>query len=223
MEPVFITIHSLDKESSILYCSESIVDILGHAPDEVVHRAAFFLNRFTRSLTIMYATASTEQTINLSNNEVTGRSFYNYIAQAFLHTVSHYLKSTKSYNSVVYMRFFFCTPSQTDILRLHLGRSKNEFIASRFPLNETEASADLVQLHDSCKERIHGVMHLRNDTNSSGATGDTTWSGYIYIYIAPLPALPSCASSNYFKEGDEAIELEAIIVSNQVRFVTVLD
>ncbi|CZR62291.1 uncharacterized protein PAC_12188 [Phialocephala subalpina] len=41
METTFMTIHNLSAEANILYASESIVDILGFQPEEVVGRSCF--------------------------------------------------------------------------------------------------------------------------------------------------------------------------------------
>ncbi|KAJ4329601.1 hypothetical protein N0V87_010725, partial [Didymella glomerata] len=41
MDITFITIHDLTEEAHILYSSDSIVDILGHTPDEVVNRSVW--------------------------------------------------------------------------------------------------------------------------------------------------------------------------------------
>ena len=47
-------------------------------PEEQTHepRAALFLNRFTRTLTVMYATSGIEQIIGISGDAMKGRSFY---------------------------------------------------------------------------------------------------------------------------------------------------
>ena len=37
----FITIHDLSSEARILYSSDSIVDVLGYTPDEVVNRSVW--------------------------------------------------------------------------------------------------------------------------------------------------------------------------------------
>jgi PAS domain S-box-containing protein len=41
MDTTFITIHDLSDDAHILYSSDSIVDILGHTPDEVVNRSVW--------------------------------------------------------------------------------------------------------------------------------------------------------------------------------------
>jgi len=41
MESSFITIHSLTSQATILYASESIADILGFCPEDVIGRSCF--------------------------------------------------------------------------------------------------------------------------------------------------------------------------------------
>ncbi|KAK5280160.1 hypothetical protein LTR40_006766 [Exophiala xenobiotica] len=41
METVFITIHDLSRDARIKYCSDSIEDILGYLPHEVVGRSCW--------------------------------------------------------------------------------------------------------------------------------------------------------------------------------------
>ncbi|OCL06179.1 hypothetical protein AOQ84DRAFT_248342, partial [Glonium stellatum] len=228
METTFITIHDLTHDARILYCSDSIVDILGHTPDEVVNRscweffhpdeiplarqlhsrgvkldkaavlaycriknrqgqwigceccfsvvydvmvcctsvyrrgassqkraveapmvrrlfssspkdpryhmlshlsskftlgpaeqtheprAALFLNRFTRTLTVMYATNGIEQIIGIAGEAMKGRSFYYCIQENCLEDAVRCLETAKGNDSIAYLRFFFRDPRQDD-------------------------------------------------------------------------------------------------------------
>ncbi|KAF2705655.1 hypothetical protein K504DRAFT_471628 [Pleomassaria siparia CBS 279.74] len=228
MDTTFITIHDLTKDAHILYSSDSIVDILGHTPDEVVNRsawdffheddipiaqqfhhrgvkldkaavlvysriknrqgewvgceccfsivydvmvcctsiyrqgmssqkraiqaplvrrlfasspkdpryhmlshlsskftlgpqeqsheprAALFLNRFTRTLTVMYATSGIEQIIGIPSEAIKGRSFYSYIEENCLRDAVNCLEAAKGNDSIAYMRFFFTDPRHND-------------------------------------------------------------------------------------------------------------
>lgn len=228
METTFITIHDLSLEARILYSSDSIVDILGHTPDEVVNRscwdffhpdelpyakafhnrgvrldkaavlaycqirnregrwvgceccftivydvmvvctsiyrrglsshkraveapivrrlfssspkdpryhmlahlsakfkqgekqqtheprAALFLNRFTRTLTIMYATNGVSEILGISGEEMKGRSFYYCIQENCLEDAVRCLETAKGNDSIAYLRFWYRDPRLDD-------------------------------------------------------------------------------------------------------------
>jgi hypothetical protein len=77
-------------------------------------RAALFLNRFTRTLTIMYATSGIEEIIGISGEDMKGRSFYYCIAEACLEDAIQCLESAKGNDSIAYLRFMFRDPRQDD-------------------------------------------------------------------------------------------------------------
>ncbi|KAF1361071.1 hypothetical protein EJ07DRAFT_75914, partial [Lizonia empirigonia] len=85
-------------------------------PDEQTHepRAALFLNRFTRTLTVMYATSGIEQIVGISGEEMKGHSFYYCIALNCLTEAVRCLESAKGNDSIAYMRFMFRDPRQED-------------------------------------------------------------------------------------------------------------
>jgi hypothetical protein len=77
-------------------------------------RAALFLNRFTRTLTIMYATSGIEKIIGIPSEDMKGRSFYFCIAEASLEEAVRVLESAKGNDSIAYLRFQFRDPRQDD-------------------------------------------------------------------------------------------------------------
>jgi hypothetical protein len=81
-------------------------------PEQQTHepRAALFLNRFTRTLTVMYATSGIEQLIGISGEAMKGQSFYYCIAENCLNDAVRCLESAKGNDSIAYMRFFFRDP-----------------------------------------------------------------------------------------------------------------
>jgi hypothetical protein len=77
-------------------------------------RAALFLNRFTRTLAIMYATSGIEDIIGISGEDLKGRSFYHCIAENCLTDAVSCLETAKGNDSIAYMRFMFRDPRQDD-------------------------------------------------------------------------------------------------------------
>lgn len=86
-------------------------------------RAALFLNRFTRTLTIMYATNGLAGILGLSADELNGKSFYYCIQENCLPAAVRCLESAKANDSIAYLRFWFRDPRQDD------GRDYDELMA----------------------------------------------------------------------------------------------
>jgi len=77
-------------------------------------RAALFLNRFTRTLTIMYATSGLEDVIGIPADTMRGRSFYYCIAENCLQDAVKCLETAKGNDSIAYLRFWFRDPRADD-------------------------------------------------------------------------------------------------------------
>ena len=77
-------------------------------------RAALFLNRFTRTLTIMYATGGIEDVLGIPADVMRGRSFYYCIADNCLPDAVKCLENAKGNNSIAYLRFWFRDPRLDD-------------------------------------------------------------------------------------------------------------
>ncbi|KAK3988552.1 hypothetical protein QBC44DRAFT_101507 [Cladorrhinum sp. PSN332] len=83
-------------------------------------RAALILNRFTRSLRIMYATDSVEQILGIEPSELLEKSFYECILSTSLPEAVKCLESAKANESIAYLRFSFKDP------RIDLNNPENE-------------------------------------------------------------------------------------------------
>ena len=83
-------------------------------------RAAMFLNRFTRTLAIMYATDALANVLGLRPDQVRGKSFYECIQENCLADAVRCLESAKANDSIAYLRFWFRdprpVPSRDDIM-----------------------------------------------------------------------------------------------------------
>ncbi len=73
-------------------------------------RAAMFLNRFTRTLAIMYSTDALATVLGLRPDDVQGKSFYECIQENCLADAVRCLESAKANDSIAYMRFWFRDP-----------------------------------------------------------------------------------------------------------------
>ena len=77
-------------------------------------RAALFLNRFTRTLSIMYATNGIEEVLGIPAEVMRGRSFYYCIAENCLQDAIKCLEHEKGNDSIAYLRFWFRDPRLDD-------------------------------------------------------------------------------------------------------------
>lgn len=77
-------------------------------------RAALFLNRFTRTLTIVYATNGLANILGVSADQLRGKSFYYCIQENCLKDAVKCLESAKANDSIAYLRFWFRDPRYGD-------------------------------------------------------------------------------------------------------------
>jgi hypothetical protein len=86
-------------------------------PTNAAHepRAALFLNRFTRTLTIMFATDGVEEILGVAPRQLVSKSFYFCIQEPCLHDAVRCLERAKVNNSIAYLRFWYRDPLQDDV------------------------------------------------------------------------------------------------------------
>ncbi|KAI9800843.1 MAG: hypothetical protein M1825_003626 [Sarcosagium campestre] len=77
-------------------------------------RAALFLNRFTRSAAIMYATSSVQEVLGDSPEELRKWSFYECVQQNCLPDAIRCLEGAKGNDSIAYMRFMWRHPNEDE-------------------------------------------------------------------------------------------------------------
>ncbi|KAH6631638.1 hypothetical protein F5144DRAFT_488892 [Chaetomium tenue] len=79
-------------------------------PMEREPRAALILNRFTRNLTIMYATDAVAQILGIRSDELLEKPFYECIQPNCLEEAEKCLESAKANESIAYLRFWYKDP-----------------------------------------------------------------------------------------------------------------
>lgn len=77
-------------------------------------RAALILNRFTRSLSIMFSTNAVSSILGLSPQDLRDQSFYECIQENCLDEAVRCLESAKANDSIAYLRFWFKDPRQPE-------------------------------------------------------------------------------------------------------------
>jgi len=77
-------------------------------------RAALILNRFTRTLTVMYATNAVESILGVSPDQLKDKSFYECIRENCLPDAIRCLESAKANDSIAYLRFWYRNPRRPE-------------------------------------------------------------------------------------------------------------
>jgi hypothetical protein len=86
------------------FSSHSLAHAAVHEP-----RAAFLLNRFSERLPILYATHATQLVLLCDPDEAVGRSFYEYIDEAYLLGAVNAIERAKENDSIAYLRLLWKT------------------------------------------------------------------------------------------------------------------
>ncbi|MDA4132710.1 MAG: hypothetical protein OK454_06245, partial [Thaumarchaeota archaeon] len=81
-------------------------------PMEREPRAALILNRFTRNLTIMFATSAVSSILGLHPDEIREKSFYRCIQEKCLPEALRCLEGAKENDSIAYLRFWSRDPRE---------------------------------------------------------------------------------------------------------------
>ena len=77
-------------------------------------RAALFINRFTRTLNIMYATNGLADLLGITSDRLVNKSFYYCMQENCLREGVRCLESAKANDSIAYLRFWWRDPTQEE-------------------------------------------------------------------------------------------------------------
>lgn len=83
-------------------------------PMEREPRAALILNRFTRSLTVMFATNAIASVLGVTPDEIQNKSFWECIAENCVADAINCLESAKANDSIAYLRFWSRDPRREE-------------------------------------------------------------------------------------------------------------
>lgn len=193
-------------------------------------RAALFLNRFTRTLTVMYATSGVKDVIGISSENMRGRSFYYCIARNCLPEAIKCLENAKGNDSVAYLRFWFRDPRQDDPPEPE--NDSDEEMTNEHTVMTTDTSVDnsergvgLQRGSDRSRhsdsailDQVTTAMEIDDESKPESRTssGDSTADTHEAIFGDSLAAESSASSVAPSPEGErrmprEPIELEAVI------------
>ena len=202
---------------------------LDHEP-----RAALFINRFTRTSTIMFATNGVANIMGLEADQLVGKSFYFCIAQNCLQDAVRCLESAKANDSIAYLRFWFRNPLVQDRQadRENSMMSEEDEDEGGVNLHATEGRSPLNGVaSDAGPPHIPGTggdTEVREDNSRSSSDNSAHLNGQARDAIFDLPALPAQSSTSSTTPqdenapGQEAIELEAVVSCTSDGLVVIL-
>ncbi|KAF2403445.1 hypothetical protein EJ06DRAFT_504561 [Trichodelitschia bisporula] len=190
-------------------------------------RAALFLNRFTRTLTIMYATSGVQEIIGISGAEMKGRSFYYCIAEDCLEDAVRCLESAKGNDSIAYLRFWFRDPRFEDRTRENeenrmrddededMTEVDTDTSMTDVTSSEDEDDQGGVSVHSPSRSRSQGYVRPSISTADSGTSSSSNFTGTTSGQpntpsVAPSP-VPTASTSSSVDPHAGYIELEAVV------------
>jgi len=125
-------------------------------------RAALILNRFTRNLSIMFATNAVTSILGLQPDEIKDKAFYEIIQENCLQNAIQCLESAKANESIAYLRFNFRDPRLEREDRL-IEESEEE--------QEWERADSTSDSERGGARPVDTAMDVDNDNEMGGTTG----------------------------------------------------
>ena len=200
---------------------QSPIEESSHEP-----RAALFLNRFTRTLTIMYATSGIEQVIGISGEDMKGRSFYYCIAENCLEDAVKCLETAKGNDSIAYLRFWFRDPRQDD-QPSDASETETED-AEMTEVTDTEDEDGGVRLEPVPPPPLESSSGTGSGSSASASSRERTTTASAEGEAGPSqprardthePATPASTNSG---ANNQALELEAVVSCTSDGLVVIL-
>jgi hypothetical protein len=210
------------------------------APHAHEPRAALFLNRFTRSSTVMFATSGVTSILGVRADQLVGKSFYFCIAENCLSDAVRCLESAKANDSIAYLRFWFRNPLQAE----HSGSDASMAGAHTNDDDEDDGGVRIARVEGSPEvatesasvpsthgeDPVAGRLDVVNPENLGSSPKNSTNSGRtdgdaVFDRPATQPSRPSASSIE--PEGtallpQDRLEIEAIVSCSSDGLVVVL-
>ncbi|KAL9095298.1 MAG: hypothetical protein Q9165_002555 [Trypethelium subeluteriae] len=166
-------------------------------------RAALFLNRFTRTLTIMYATSGLSEIIGISGDDMKGRSFYYCIAENCLQDAVHCLENAKGNDSIAYMRFWFRDPRQDDQADSSTDVDSDEEMTNISSTDE-ETDAGANGYEDGYSRPDHSISSARTQPTSSSTDMEVDGGGRRNGNLHSSSRVPALAQNGSRSSSDNS-------------------
>jgi hypothetical protein len=183
------------------FTTENVEDAI-HEP-----RAALFLNRFTRTATIMYATSGIEEIIGISSEDLKGSSFYFCIAENCLEDAVKCLETAKGNDSIAYLRFWFQDPRPNEPLATSDEDMTDVSISGDEGRDGIETQASSPEI--SRQSISSGTGNTPNEIVSNPGSSFHPLADTILQEARPTRADPAISSVNSHTPSGESIDPRA--------------
>ncbi|KAI0863038.1 hypothetical protein F4860DRAFT_88710 [Xylaria cubensis] len=156
-------------------------------PTEREPRAALILNRFTRTLTIMFATDAVSSILGVGPDQLQSRSLYECIAENCWGNAIKCLENAKANDSIAYLRFWSRDPRVDD-------NSEGDEDGLEDETSENDSDGG-VRLKDGQRPRAHRKLQARHGepipTRELEAVVSCTSDGLVMVLRKARPPIPS--------------------------------
>lgn len=202
-------------------------------------RAALFLNRYTRTSTIMFATGGVANVLGIRAEQLIGQSFYFCIAENCLSDAVRCLERAKANDSIAYLRFWFRNPlleeNRSPNVSLSDGQISDEDendggvrtirpeAGSDVAVESSESSRS--ETHDDPRPaRLHTTYEEENSRSSSGNGTDfgQRAPGTAFDTPAVQRSRSSISPADLARLNLERIEVEAVVSCSSDGLVVIL-
>lgn len=150
-------------------------------PMEREPRAALILNRFTRNLSIMFATNAVSTILGLQPEEIKDKSFYECIQENCLQDAIQCLESAKANESIAYLRFSFRDPrtddADEDLDQVHGVEDEAEEEDEEDDDDDSNANTELVDQMDTDEDEAPVRIKTEDDVMTDDGK-PSTLSGF---------------------------------------------
>lgn len=211
------------------------------APTSASHepRAALFLNRFTRTSTIMYATSCVSSILGVRADQLINKSFYFCIAEECLQDAVRCLESAKSNDSIAYLRFWFRNPLLEErnraATREQTQSSDEDEDEGGVRLQRPDQADAYNDAHNDRRSRAHtdetedsispAVKDMNKSRSASGNSTDLGANRDDAIFDPPITTRSSASSMTPVEEMPldvGPVEVEAVVSCTSDGLVVVL-
>ncbi|KAK1479723.1 hypothetical protein CTAM01_14596 [Colletotrichum tamarilloi] len=207
-------------------------------PVEREPRAALILNRFTRTLTVMFATNAVSSILGVRPDQIKDKSFYECIQENCLPDAIRCLESAKANDSIAYLRFWYRDPRRPEDFDDEEGDEEHNSgnssdsdgggvqLDGRMDIDDDDGP--VIKQEDQGRPDMsnHSSANQTATTNASGSSNETqntaATSAPSADGSAAQASTPAEPLRNRRREPPQAFELEAVVSCTSDGLVVVI-
>ncbi|KAK7415620.1 hypothetical protein QQX98_005764 [Neonectria punicea] len=139
------------------------------SPAEREPRAALILNRFTRTLSVMFATEAISSVLGVSADQVLHKSFYECIRESSLDDAFKCLESAKANDSIAYLRFWSRDPRRPEDFQGEESEDDDDIETSQEEEEEDDDNDDNEEEEEGNEEAVEDDENTQMSLMESAA------------------------------------------------------